>query len=354
MPVKVESTTSLRYVTDTMSGIRRIRANGGFTYRDSREREIRDLRQLARIKALAIPPAWEDVWICSTSYGHLQATGRDSKGRKQYRYHAAWRKMRDESKYGRMIAFGKVLPAIRRRVSMDLAQPGLPRNKVLATVVRLLERTRARVGNKEYVRANGSFGLTTLENRHAKVSGSELRFSFRGKGGKFHTITLKDERLAKIVRRCRDLPGYELFQYLDETRQPQTIDSSDVNAYLREITGEDFTAKDFRTWAGTLRAVQILAEMEQRSSAKRTKKNVLEAIKTVAQYLGNTPAICRKSYVHPMVLEAYSDGYLGQLCKVHSISSRTPSLEALLLRLLRRRKTEPASLTAGRSEPTAA
>jgi DNA topoisomerase I len=342
-------------VTDAMPGIRRIRAKGGFTYRDPRNREIRDLRQLARIKALVIPPAWEDVWICLTPSGHLQATGRDSKGRKQYRYHAAWRKMRDESKYGRMTAFGRALPAIRRRVTLDLARPGLTRDKVLATVVRLLERTRARVGNKEYAKVNGSFGLTTLQNRHAKVFGSELRLCFRGKGGKFHSITLKDERLAKIIRRCLDLPGYELFQYLDDAGEPQTIDSSHVNEYLRAITGEDFTAKDFRTWAGTLMAVQILAQMEQCSSTNRAKKNVLKAIKTVAEGLGNTPAICRKSYVHPMVIEAYSDGSLAQLSKVHNISSSKPArLEALLLRLLRRRRPEAASSLTRRRERTAA
>jgi len=338
----MESNYSLRYVNDALPGISRSRVKNGFVYRDSRNQLISESSQLARIKALAIPPAWEDVWICASPSGHLQATGRDSKGRKQYRYHRAWSKIRDESKYGRMSAFGKVLPLIRRRVSADLERPGLPREKVLATIVRLLEQTRARVGNKEYAKANGSFGLTTLRNRHANVAGSELRLNFQGKGGKLHTVAVKDERLTKIVRRCRDLPGYELFQYLDENDQPQVIDSSDVNAYLRKITGQDFTAKDFRTWAGTLLAVQALAGSGQCTSKTGAKKNVLAAIKVVAEQLRNTPAICRKSYIHPRVLEAYSDGYLAQLCRIHLVSSVRPSrLESMLLRLLRRRKPAP-------------
>jgi DNA topoisomerase I len=336
-----QSDDSLRYVNDALPGIRRDRVRKGFVYRDARNHVIRDPAQLARIKALAIPPAWEAVWICASPSGHLQATGRDSKGRKQYRYHPAWTQFRDELKYGRMRAFGKALPLIRRRVSTDLARPGLPREKVLATVVRLLERTRLRVGNKEYAKANGSFGLTTLRNRHANVVGSELRFNFQGKGGKPHTVALKDDQLARIVRRCRDLPGYELFQYLDEKHQRQVIDSSDVNAYLRDITGEDFTAKDFRTWAGTLVALQSLAGLEA-TSTRIAKKNILAAIKVVAEHLRNTPAICRKSYIHPIVLEAYSDGYLAQLCKIHLASSSAPSrLESMLLRLLCRRKPVP-------------
>jgi DNA topoisomerase I len=334
-----EPDSSLRYVSDSTPGISRHRVKKGFVYRDPCKQVIRDPAQLPRIKALAIPPAWEEVWICVSPLGHLQATGRDSKGRKQYRYHPAWSKIRDESKYGRMIAFGKALPLIRRRVSADLARPGLPREKVLATIVRLLERTRVRVGNKEYAKANGSFGLTTLRNRHANVAGSELRLDFRGKGGKAHTIGLKDDQLAKIVRRCRDLPGYELFQYLDENHQPQAIDSSDVNAYLRETTGQDFTAKDFRTWAGTLLAVRALVGMGDCTTQTRAKKNILGAIKVVAENLRNTPAICRKSYIHPTVLEAYSDGYLAQLCRLHLAGSSRPSrLESMILRLLRRPK----------------
>jgi DNA topoisomerase I len=337
--VIAETDISLRYVSDAHPGIRRSRIKNGFVYRDARNQVIRDPDQLARIKALAIPPAWEDVWICPSPSGHLQSTGRDSKGRKQYRYHPSWSKIRDESKYGKMIAFGKALPSIRRRVSGDLGRPGLPREKVLATIVRLLEQTRVRVGNKEYAKTNGSFGLTTLRNRHANVVGSHLRLNFQGKGGKPHTVAVKDERLANIVRRCRDLPGYELFQYLDEDNQPQTIDSSDVNEYLRGITGQDFTAKDFRTWAGTVLAVQALAGAKECTSKTGVKKNVLSAIKVVAEQLRNTPAICRKSYIHPIVLEAYGDGYLAQLCNLHlASSSRSSRLESLLLRLLRRRK----------------
>ena len=336
---------NLRYVNDTLPGISRSRAKKGFVYRDARNQVISDPDELARIKALAIPPAWEHVWICASPSGHLQATGRDSKGRKQYRYHPTWSKIRDESKYDRMVAFGRALPLIRRRVRADLARPGLPREKVLATIVRLLEQTRVRVGNKEYAKANGSFGLTTLRNRHASVAGSELRLNFQGKGGKPHIVAVKDDRLAKIVRRCRDLPGYELFQYLDEGHQPQVINSSDVNGYLREITGQDFTAKDFRTWAGTILAVQALAAAKEGTSKARTKKHVLAAIRFVAEQLRNTPAICRKSYIHPIVLESYSDGYLAQLSKIHlGNSSRASRLESMLLRLLRRRK--PVSDTA--------
>ena len=330
---------TLRYVNDALPGFSRSRARNGFVYRDASNQVINDPGQLSRIKALAIPPAWENVWICPSPLGHLQATGRDSKGRKQYRYHPTWSKIRNESKYDRMIAFGKALPLIRRRVGADLARPGLPRQKVLATIVRLLEQTRVRVGNKEYAKANGSFGLTTLRNRHANVAGSELRLNFQGKGGKPHIVAVKDDRLAKIVRRCRDLPGYELFQYLDEDQQPQVIDSSDVNGYLRDIAGQDFTAKDFRTWAGTLLAAQALAGAKAETSKTRTKKNVLAAIKVVAEQLRNTPAICRKSYIHPIVLEAYSDGYLAQLSRLHLAKSPRPSrLESMLLRLLRRRK----------------
>ena len=343
---------TLRYVNDALPGFSRSRAKKGFVYRDASNQVINDPQQLSRVKALAIPPAWENVWICPSPLGHLQATGRDSKGRKQYRYHPTWSKIRNESKYDRMIAFGKALPLIRRRVSADLARPGLPREKVLATIVRLLEQTRVRVGNKEYAKANGSFGLTTLRNRHANVAGSELRLNFQGKGGKPHTVAVKDDRLAKIVRRCRDLPGYELFQYLDEDQQPQVIDSSDVNGYLRDIAGQDFTAKDFRTWAGTLLAAQALAGAKVETSKTRTKKNVLAAIKVVAEQLRNTPAICRKSYIHPIVLEAYSDGYLAQLSRLHLAKSPRPSrLESMLLRLLRRRKpiTNTTKATAKRS-----
>ena len=316
-----KSTSHLRYVSDASQGISREGRKMGFVYRTPQGRLIQDPAELARIKALAIPPAWEQVWICTSANGHLQATGRDRRGRKQYRYHTLWRKLRDESKYGRMMAFGKALPLIRRRVAADLARPGLPREKVLATIVSLLERTLIRVGNREYAKANGSFGLTTLRNRHAAVTGSELRLQFRGKGGKPHTIGVKDDRLAKIVRRCRDLPGYELFQYLDENNQPQRIDSSEVNNYVREAGGQEFTAKDFRTWAGTLLALETLAGMPDFSSKSAAKKNIVQTIKAVAERLRNTPTVCRKSYIHPSVLDAYSDRSLAQLSGAHLAGS---------------------------------
>jgi DNA topoisomerase-1 len=255
VPVDPEATAEeagLRYVSDAMPGIRRRRAGRGFTYAGTDGRRLTDRRVLARIRALAIPPAWTDVWICPIARGHLQATGRDARGRKQYRYHARWREVRDEAKYGRMVAFGQALPRIRRRVEADLALPGLPRERVLAAVVRLLEKTAVRVGNEEYARENRSFGLTTLRNRHAEVGTSRIRFRFRGKGGKETEVELNDRRLARIVARCQELPGQALFTYLDEDGEPRTVDSADVNEYLREISGEEFTAKDFRTWAGTV------------------------------------------------------------------------------------------------------
>lgn len=308
----------LRYVTDHMPGIRRRRAGKGFFYIDPDGKTIRDEKTLKRIKSLAIPPAWTDVWISPFPNGHIQATGRDAKGRKQYRYHKRWREVRDETKYARMIDFGKALPIIRARVDRDLALPGLPREKVLATVVRLLEITLIRVGNPEYARDNKSFGLTTMRDRHVEISGPTVRFAFRGKGGKRHTIDLRDRRLASIVRRCRDIPGYELFQYYDDEGQRQTIDSADVNEYLREITGEDFTAKDFRTWAGTVLAMMALQELEFVDSKAQAKKHITQAIERVAQRLGNTSSICRKCYVHPEVLNAYLDGSMIAILRQRS------------------------------------
>lgn len=306
-------------------------------------RPVRDLAAVRRIKALAIPPAWTDVWICPIPNGHLQATGRDARGRKQYRYHPRWREVRDETKYGRMIAFGEALPRIRARVGRDLGLPGIPREKVLATVVRLLETTGIRVGNEEYARENHSFGLTTMRDRHVEVAGPTLRFQFRGKGGKAQSIDLNDQRLAKIVKRCQDLPGYELFQYLDENGRRQTIDSADVNAYLRQITGQDFTAKDFRTWAGTVLATLALQEFAEFASQAQAKKNVVQAIKTVAERLGNTPTICRKCYVHPAVLDAYLDGSMLRTLERRAEREMRESLsglraeEAAVLALLQQR-----------------
>jgi len=272
-----------------------------------------------------IPPAWRDVWISAIPEGHLQATGRDARGRKQYRYHRRWRETRDETKYGRMVAFGEALPKIRKQVDRDLSLTGLTREKVLASVVKLMTITFIRVGNPEYARTNNSFGLTTLRDHHVEVSGSRLQFQFRGKGGKEHAIQVTDLRLARIVKRCQDIPGYELFQYLDENGQRRKIDSSDVNEYLRRISGHDFTAKDFRTWAGTVLALSALKEAGLSDSARQAKKNIVEAIKVVADQLGNTPAICRKCYVHPIVLESYSNGWLLEKLEVLSTRSRSSS-----------------------------
>jgi len=300
----------LRYVSDEPPGIRRQRAGRGFTYLGVDGRPIHDPEVLHRLKSLGIPPAWTEVWICPLPHGHLQATGRDAKGRKQYRYHPRWRVARDETKYGRMVAFGEALPLIRKQVEHDLALAGLPRAKVLATVLRLLETTLIRVGNEEYARVNRSFGLTTLRDRHVDIAGTTLRFHFRGKSGQEHTVETSDRRLARIVRRCQEIPGQELFQYGDDEGQRRTIDSTDVNEYLRQISGQDFTSKDFRTWNGTVLAIQALQACGTGESAAQAKKAVVEAIKTVAAQLGNTPAICRKCYVHPAVIEAYLEGSL--------------------------------------------
>jgi DNA topoisomerase I len=319
----------LRYVSDERPGIRRERRGKGFSYRDARGGLVRDERTLARIKSLAIPPAWQEVWICPSPSGHLQATGRDAKGRKQYRYHPRWREVRDEVKYSRMVAFGEALPTIRKRVDEDLRRPGLPREKVLATVVRLLEATLIRVGNAEYAQENKSYGLTTMRDRHVDISGSRVRFEFRGKRGVKHAVDVRDKRLAKVVKRCRDLPGQELFQYLDEEGKRHSIDSGDVNDYIREISGDDFTAKDFRTWYGTVLATLALQEFESFDSQAQAKKNVVAAIESVAKRLGNTPAICRKCYVHPEVIDAYLEGSLIEMVKARADSELRESLDEL-------------------------
>ena len=298
----------LRYSTDARPGIRR-RAHGkNFVYFTPAGSRLKDPATLTRIRRLAIPPAWQDVWISPHENGHIQATGRDARGRKQYRYHADWRQRRDENKFGRMIAFARALPRIRRRVQRDISRRGMPRDKALATVVRLLEATLIRVGNDEYARQNRSYGLTTMRNQHARVSGAQVSFNFRGKSGKRHEISVRDPQLARIVRHCQDMPGQELFGYEDEKGQPHDISSQDVNAYLREISGEDFTAKDFRTWAGTVLAALALREFEAVTQAAQAKKNVLTAIEAVARMLGNTPAVCRKCYVHPDILDSYLAG----------------------------------------------
>jgi DNA topoisomerase I len=309
-PVLSAKEAGLRYISDAQPGIKRKKAGKGFFYIDADGKRIRDQETLKRIRSLVIPPAWTDVWICEDPRGHLQATGRDARGRKQSRYHPRWRVVRDETKYERMLRFGNSLRSIRSRLEKDLALPGLPRNKVLATIVRLMERTLIRVGNDEYARENHSYGLTTMQTKHVQVNGSTVVFRFRGKSGKSHTVGVEDRRLARIVRQCQDLPGYELFEYLDESGETHRVDSSDVNDYLRSISGEDFTAKDFRTWAGTVLACVSLREFEEFTSESQAKKNVVEAVRTVAQRLGNTPAVCRKCYVHPAVLECYLAGKL--------------------------------------------
>jgi DNA topoisomerase-1 len=266
------------------------------------------MQRLLRIKCLAIPPAWSDVWICPAPNGHIQATGRDARRRKQYRYHERWREIRDENKFDRLVNFGKALPKIRRRVKKDLALSGLPREKVLATIVQLLERSLIRVGNEEYARENKSFGLTTMQDRHVDVKGSKLRFRFRGKSGRQHEVDVTDRRIARIISKLQDLPGQNLFQYLDDEGKVRDITSQDVNEYLREIAGEDFTAKDFRTWAGTVLAAIALSAAGEFETKKQAKANIKNAIEAVAKILGNTPAICRQCYIHPAVLEVYLNG----------------------------------------------
>ena len=301
-------TAGLEYVCDDAPGITRKRSGTGWRYIDARGRTIKDHWEKRRIDKIAVPPAYTDVWICPTENGHIQATGRDDRGRKQYRYHPRWTEARDSAKYEKMVAFAALLPGIRKRVAADMRKQGLPREKVIATLVALLEKTLIRIGNEDYAKENKSFGLTTLRNRHLDVEGATLRFDFKGKSGKTWNLDLRDRRVAKVVRSIQELPGQQLFQYLDEEGKRQPVDSSDVNAYLRDITGEDVTAKDFRTWAGTVLASLALSEFEAVDSEARRKKNVKAAIDSVAKRLGNTPTICRKCYVHPHVLTSYLDG----------------------------------------------
>jgi len=353
-PVLSARLAGLRHVTDGKPGIRRRRRGKGFRYLDPAGQPLRDPREQRRIQGLAVPPAWTEVWICPLANGHLQATGRDARGRKQYRYHPDWRAVRDETKFGRMVAFGEALPRLRARLDGDLALPGLPREKVLAAVVKLLETTLIRVGNEEYARENDSFGLTTMRSRHVDITGATLRFRFRGKSGKEHEVAISDRRLARVVRACRELPGHELFQYVDESGERQAVDSADVNEYLRDVTGEDFTAKDFRTWGGTVLALEALRdagavpsaaqggevgeEGEDRAAGssargvnreREARRAIVEAVKRVAAQLGNRPAICRKYYVHPAVIAAFLDGRLA------ADGGSLPELEALTLALLR-------------------
>ena len=320
-------------------------------YRDADQRLVRDQATLERIKALAIPPAWDDVWICAGARGHLQATGRDAKGRKQSRYHPRWTALRDANKYARLIGFCAVLPKIRRRVARDLRGPELTHEKVVATIVKLMETTLIRVGNEEYARLNRSYGLTTLRDRHAKVRGSTVRLVFRGKSGKDVEAEVADRRVARVVKQCQDLPGQDLFAYVDRNGDRRTVTSQDVNDYLRETTGEDYTAKDFRTWAGTVLAAVALRELEGFESEAEAKRNVVAAIDRVAKRLGNTRAVCRRSYVHPAVLDAYLDGSLGRRLvrraeKLLDEGPVTPSVESAVLSLLRSRLRREARVNA--------
>jgi DNA topoisomerase-1 len=327
----------LRYITDENTGYTRQLGRDGFRYLDMQGREITDSETLARIKSLAIPPAWTEVWICPDENGHLQATGRDARGRKQYRYHRQWRQVRDEAKYERMVGFGMKLPAIREKLEEDIARPGLSRTKVIATIVRLLDVTHIRIGNEEYAQANKSFGLTTLRNRHVTIEGAAIEFRFRGKSGIVHSVKIKEPRLARIVRRMRELPGQELFQYVDSEGERRSIGSADVNDYLQEITGEHYTAKDFRTWGGTVQAAMVLKEIGPASSATEAKRNIKQAVDAASARLGNTPAICRKCYVHPTVFDAYEQGVLHSLQLDRGLANEHPQLseeEVFTLKLL--------------------
>jgi DNA topoisomerase-1 len=344
-PARAAAAVDLKYASDESPGIRRKKAGTGFTYIDAKGKGLRDEATLRRIKSLVIPPAWTEVWISPDSNGHLQATGFDARHRKQYRYHPRFREVREQTKYTRMLDFARALPRIRRRVARDLRLTGLPREKVLAAVVRLLEMTLIRVGNDEYAKSNRSFGLTTLQDKHAHINGSRthVRFEFKGKSGVAHEIDLADPRLARIVKQCQDLPGQELLQYVDEEGAVRDIGSTDVNQYIQEIAGDGFTAKDFRTWAGTVLATLALQELEQFDSQAQAKKNIVRAVESVAAKLGNTKAVCRKCYIHPAILESYVDGSMLRTLEQRArtkLSKEIRSLkaeEAMVLTLLEQR-----------------
>lgn len=339
----------LSYALKFAQGWSRRRVGRGFVYVDGRGRRIVDADDLARIRTLAIPPAWKHVWISPSASTHIQATGQDARGRKQYKYHPRFRALRDAAKYVHIQRFGEHLPSLRRRLRRDLQRPGLDREKVLAALLELMQRTCARVGNDCYALANGSYGLTTLRDRHASIRGAELRFKFKGKGGKLHELSLEDARLARIVRRCREVPGQRLFQFIDGEGKPRAVTSGDVNDYLRRITGEPFSAKDFRTWTGTLLALHELSQCLPPSSQREARRECKRALTRVAEELGNTPAVCRKSYVHPQVLEQYEHGQLsGALARAQRAARRRPvrglrEVEAVALHWLR--GTSARSLT---------
>jgi DNA topoisomerase-1 len=342
-PKDAAETVGLRYVSDSRPGIRRKKAGSGFTYTRVDGARVTDREVLKRIKALAIPPAWTDVWICQFGNGHIQATGRDARGRKQYRYHARFREIRESTKYEHVVEFAEELPTIRKKVLEHIGLRGLPREKVLATVVHLLDTTLIRIGNDDYAKQNSSYGLTTLKNRHVEVDGNEVRFRFTGKSGKQWSLRVRDRRVAKIIRACQDLPGQELIQYVDDEGVCRDVTSADVNDYLREITGKDITAKDFRTWAGTVLAATALSEFETVDTAAQAKRNLRSAIEKVSSRLGNTPTICRKCYVHPEILHSYLDGNLVLDIKSHAEKELRNNLETLkpeeaaVLMALRRR-----------------
>ena len=337
-PLESAKAASLQHVNDNAPGITRHAAGQEFLYRRPNGTVVKDPGTLRRIKALVIPPAWTDVWICSNAEGHLQATGRDARGRKQYRYHLHWSRVRDETKYGRAALFAQSLPSIRKHVDADLRKHGLSRERVLATIVRLLERTYIRVGNSEYAKTNKSYGLTTLQDRHAQIAGATVLFRFRGKSGKSHEVKLTDKKLAQLVKRCRDVPGQDLFQYLDEAGVRHPVRSNDVNEYLRSIADSEFTAKDFRTWAGTLLAAVALLEAHD-ADTRFTKATTIHAVQAVAQRLGNTPAVCKKCYIHPAILKAFDDqALLQRLLKESAKKTKVAGLtreESALLRFLK-------------------
>jgi DNA topoisomerase-1 len=353
-PQEAAEGAGLVYVNDDLPGLRRRKHGDSFRYTDPAGRPIKDPQTLARIRALAIPPAYTDVWICPKANGHLQATGRDARGRKQYRYHSRFREIRDSAKYDHMLAFAAALPAIRARIDQDLKRSGLPREKVLATVVRLLETTMIRVGNADYAKQNKSYGLTTLRTRHVAVEGSELRFDFKGKSGKRWRLSIRDRRVAKVVKAAQELPGQHLFQYVDADGAQREVTSNDINAYLREISGADITAKDFRTWTGTVLAALALSEYEAFDSAAAAKRNVRRAIETVAARLGNTPTVCRKCYVHPEILDSYLSQSLALEAReqvekeVREELARFSPEEAIVLAFLHRRLTSKSVETLGK------
>lgn len=349
-PQELADQEGLRYVSVTSTGYTRKKAGKHFNYFDKNGARITDEKIIARINAIGIPPAYTDVWICPTANGHIQATGKDAKGRTQYRYHVKWREARDGNKFDHVLHFGQILPHIRQRVDQDLRLKDLSREKIMATVVSLLEKTLIRVGNAEYARDNASYGLTTLRRKHIQVSGTKITFQFSGKSGKKWNLSVNDRRIASIVKRCADIPGHELFKYIDDSGTVRDVTSSDVNAYLKEITSEDITAKDFRTWSGTVLATIALSEFEKYDSQAQAKKNIVQAIEKVASQLGNTKAVCRKCYIHPDVIDAYMTGALAdmvrlQIDKKMKLSYDTLSDDEIMVLAFLKKRLGPSSKT---------